>query len=175
MRRMRKGDLDPEVVVRLWRYGREWEDLNQHRLYITDLPGLYGLEVTRYANGVIARARWRGAPIGPGRASSLWATLAAGTLWVDLEDCTWHHEGLSQRLVRELQIALWARVVAVERAEATRLQQRPYSAACPRCRRRRHLFRVAPEEGREELRLLCRACAIREELWDGAVAVFRSD
>lgn len=95
-------------------YGREWSTDRYHRIYINDLPTLYGLKVTRYKTGNISSATLDGERISNGHASKLLTSLELGKLWWDYADQQFHAHGMSEQMMSVLIEALEARLSSHE-------------------------------------------------------------
>jgi len=92
--------------------GNEWQKAGHHRIYINDLPTLYGLSVTRYNTGNISRATLDGERLSNSNAMKLMTDLDFGKLWWDVPTSQWQSKGLSEQAVRRLIDAIEAKCSA---------------------------------------------------------------
>jgi len=69
--------------------GNLWEKNGRSRVYMNDLVGLYGLEVSRYNTGNISSALLRGERISNSRATKIVGHLAYAKLYWDVNAGAW--------------------------------------------------------------------------------------
>jgi hypothetical protein len=102
------GSGGKNVVARLIAIGgKEWQsDRGLHRVYFNDLPGLYGLEVSRYKTGNVSSARLRGSSISNAQARRVESAFAFAKVWYDVGTKRFESKGMSdddrETIVKEI-------------------------------------------------------------------------
>lgn len=104
---------DLKTITHLRELGSLWQKDGKSRIYINDLPTLYGLSVQRYKTGNVQGATLRGQKLSNTKADKLLTTLTLGKVYFDLEDGQFHGQGLSQSDFDYLVTAIRSRLEAI--------------------------------------------------------------
>ena len=89
--------------------GKEWQKNGMHRVYFNDLPGLYGLKVTRYNTGNVSSATLDGERISNSAARKMLNKLC-GSFWYDVSAGEFRSRGLSEDVAGVLKDAVLEKV-----------------------------------------------------------------
>jgi len=102
--------------------GNEWRKENMHRIYFNDMPGLYGVKVTRYNTGNVSSATLDGERISNSAARKILNKLCCGKFWYDVPTGQFMSRGLAESDARILKDAV------LERLDGLNVQEQEVTA-----------------------------------------------
>ena len=111
---MQNGTTIVEVLQQIG--GRVWQKENLFRVYFNDLPGLYGLEVTRYKTGNISSAQVNGKPVSNSEAKRILIALN-GQFWYDVPTRRFVSKGIDEQTTNALKERVLERVEKILQSE----------------------------------------------------------
>ncbi len=79
----REHKLSEQQMATLMELGNVWQKNGHHRIYLNDLPSLYGLKVSYYGTGNVRSATLDGEKISNAAATRLLGPLS-GKMWYDV-------------------------------------------------------------------------------------------
>jgi hypothetical protein len=86
--------------------GNLWEKGSMRRIYMNNLPTLYGLQLQHYNTGNISYAELDGERISNNKAREIVWALSNGKLWYDLNTGRFYSKNLSKKAVTRIMTAL---------------------------------------------------------------------
>ena len=97
---LRQAWLEHRLVTRFG--GRLWEKNGYRRIYLNNLPALYGLKYDTYRTGNISYAELDGEKISNNSARQILFMLNNAKFYYDLATCRFEHKGLSETALERI-------------------------------------------------------------------------
>lgn len=98
--------MNQAQIEKLMELGNRWQKNGMDRIYINDLPTLYGLRVERYNTGNICAAWLNGESISNNSARQLVYSFSNAKIWYDMADGKFRGQGLDGDDFREIVAAI---------------------------------------------------------------------